>query len=125
MYLVNDFFLTLITFDWKTIIPNRIWIATALKIAKILAEQASAQPFQYNSGASAIASKIVAAQVPTFGFKLACNFADFILFDCKKFTKKDVNEGKEEKADANWRFVILIPLVSNNNDVCQHFYSRV
>ena len=41
--------------------------AIALKIAKILANQASAQPFKNNYGASAIASKIVAPQVPTSG----------------------------------------------------------
>ena len=41
--------------------------AIALKIAKILAAQVSAQPFEYNCGASTIATEIVAAQVPTFG----------------------------------------------------------
>ena len=35
------------------------------EIARILAAQASVQPFENNCGASAIASKIVAAQVPT------------------------------------------------------------
>ena len=66
MYLVNVFFLTLITFDQKTIIPNLQYLncacAVALKIAKILTAQASAQPFKNNRGASAIASKIVAPQ---------------------------------------------------------------
>ena len=57
------FFVTLITFYWKTIIPNHILIA--LKIAKILAAQASAESFKSSCGASAITSKIVALQVPT------------------------------------------------------------
>ena len=44
-----------------------------LKIAKILAAQASAQPFKNNCGTSAIASKIVAPQVPTSGYVHNCN----------------------------------------------------
>ena len=55
-------------------------IALALKIAKILAAQGSAQSYKDNCGASAIASKIVgpqacaaiiAVQVPTFVYRRA------------------------------------------------------
>ena len=72
MHLVNVFLLTSITFDWKTIIHNHIWLALALKIAKLIVAQASAQSFKNNCGASAIASEmvaaaIIAAHVPTSG----------------------------------------------------------
>ena len=56
------FFESLISIDWKKVIPNCIWIAIALKIAKILVAQVSVQPFKNNQGASAIASKILAPQ---------------------------------------------------------------
>ena len=46
--------------------------AIALKIAQILAAQASAQTFKNSCGASAIASEIVAAQVPSSGFTVVC-----------------------------------------------------
>ena len=61
------FFLNLVTVDCKTILPNRIGYAIALKIAKILAAQASAQSFENNCGASAIAGEIVALQEPISG----------------------------------------------------------
>ena len=61
------FFLTLITFDQKTIIPNPIWIALVLKIAEILAAQAAGHSIKNNCSASTITSKIVAPQVPTSG----------------------------------------------------------
>ena len=63
MYLVNVFVLTLIAF----LIYLNCACAIALKIAEILAAQASAQPFKNNYGTSAIARNILffAAQVPT------------------------------------------------------------
>ena len=60
----------------------------ALKIAKIIAAQSSAQPFKNNSGASAIASKIVlrrqryrklAAHLPTSGFKCCKDIIEITL----------------------------------------------
>ena len=55
--------------------------AVALKIAKILAAQASAQPFKNNiisaKALSQLASKIIAAQVPTSVYGLTRDIAYF------------------------------------------------
>ena len=61
------FFKTLITVDGQTLYLHCA-CAITLKIAKILAVQASAQLFKNNCCTSTIASKIVAWQVSTSGY---------------------------------------------------------